>query len=168
MPNVNTKEVLAKIILQQCTSAQLAINVTNKADVSKAEFIEIGNGLVVYVCFMKNCIIETLDKVLQTVMSVKLSQNDDGKRVSILDLPGDILIIPQATLGGKMKGKSMQYHYNVEKSFGQQLYSKFVDMCREALHNKAPEKEVKYGTYGNLQVLNIFTHGPYTHSIDIT
>ena len=163
----NSKEVLAKIILQQCISAQLALNVVNKTDLPNAEFAEIGNGLVVYICFMKNCTVDTLDKLLQTVMSVKLSQNEDGRRVSILDLPGDILIIPQATLGGKLKGKSMQYHNNVEKSFGNQLYSQFISMCKDALSAKAPTKQVKYGTYGNLQVLNVFTHGPYTHSVDI-
>lgn len=35
-------------------------------------------------------------------MNLRLSQNDDGQLVTIVDLPGDILIVPQACLGGKV------------------------------------------------------------------
>jgi len=41
----------------------------------------------------------------------------------------DVLVIPQATLGGKLKGKSVQYHGLVDKTLGEELFTMFV--CRK-------------------------------------
>lgn len=43
----------------------------------------------------------------RVVLEVKLSY--DGERLSsVLDVGGDLLIIPQACIGGKLKGKNVQ------------------------------------------------------------
>ena len=107
---------------------------------------------------------------VKSVLGAKLSESDDGKFVSVLELPGDILIIPQATLGGRLKGKLMQYHQNISKDEGLRLYSKFIGLCEEMKNNSDKCKEegtvVKYGTYGNRQVFQTDTNGPYTHLIE--
>ena len=99
-----------------------------------------------------------------------MSESDNGKLVSVLDLPGDILIIPQATLGGNLKGKSMQYHKNISKDEGLDLYTKFIHMCETAMSqaDKCREKQtsVKHGTYGNRQVFSTDTNGPYSHFLE--
>ena len=78
--------------------------------------------------------------------------------------------MPQATLGGRPKGKLMQYHTNIEKDIGRQLYSSFCEKCQasyiEDSKCKEAGKTVKCGTYGNTQVLTIETNGPYTHMIE--
>lgn len=103
-------------------------------------------------------------------MNVKLSENESGEYVSLLDLPGNVLIIPQATLGGKLKGRKMQYHANIEKEKGLELYSQFVTLCEKELAANAKCTEagvlLKYGTYGNRQVLKLDTNGPYTHLVE--
>ncbi len=107
----------------------------------------------------------------KAVFNCKLCENGDGKLVSILDLPGDILIIPQATLGGRLKGKSMQYHTNVNKETGEDLYQHFVNLIEEAFRENPASVEkgatVKFGTYGNRQVLSVETNGPYSHIVEI-
>ena len=45
-------------------------------------------------------------KIYQTDGKPKSVESDDAK---------SILIIPQATLGGKLKGKQVQYHGNIAK-----------------------------------------------------
>ena len=91
--------------------------------------------------------------------------------MSIVDLPGDVLIVPQATLGGRLKGKSMQYHANIDKDKGLQLYERFINTCRQVLEQgvrtEGCECVVKYGTYGNLQVLQLDTNGPFTHVLEL-
>uniref|UniRef100_A0A2K6FDM4 D-aminoacyl-tRNA deacylase n=1 Tax=Propithecus coquereli TaxID=379532 RepID=A0A2K6FDM4_PROCO len=108
--------------------------------------------------------------VENTLLNVKLSETENGKHISILDLPGDILIIPQATLGGRVKGKNMQYHSNSGKEEGLELYSQFVTLCEKELaaNSKCAEAGVvvEHGTYGNRQVLKLDTNGPYTHLIE--
>ena len=39
-----------------------------------------------------------------------------------------MLLFVQATLGGKMKGKSIQYHSNISKDEGRIFYDKFVSL----------------------------------------
>lgn len=108
----------------------------------------------------------------KTVLNVLLSSNDEEKLVSVLELHGDVLIVPQATLGGTLKGKRMQYHKNIDKDAGRDLYEQFVRLCSEAVskHNEkgngSREVRVLHGTYGNRQVLKIDTNGPYTHMIE--
>ena len=163
----NRKPIIAKVIIQQCLQASLKINEETSLD--SAKYFKIGRGIVVYVCFMKDASSETVEKMINTVTMVKLSKTDDEKLVSILDLPGSILIVPQATLGGKLKGKRMQYHGNIEKSTGLTLYDAFVEGCKRTLHkSNGDEVTVESGIYGNLQVLDIKTNGPYTHTVEFT
>lgn len=83
-----------------------------------------------------------------------------------MELPGSLLIVPQATLGGKTKGRAMQYHNNIGKEDGLQLYSAFVSLCEKELSAAAAGVTVKHGTYGNRQVLTLDTNGPYTHLME--
>ncbi|XP_005417680.1 D-aminoacyl-tRNA deacylase 2 [Geospiza fortis] len=142
---------------------------------TKARFLlaigtSIQRGLVIYICFFKGADEDLVPKIVDTLLNVKLSENENSEFVSVLDLPGDVLIIPQATLGGKPKGRRMQYHANIEKEKGLELYSQFVALCEKELATNAKCLEagvlVKHGTYGNRQVLKLDTNGPYTHLIE--
>ena len=99
-------------------------------------------------------------------MNTRLSLNEEGKLVSIIELPGDVLIIPQATLGGTLKGKLMQYHKNIDKEEGMRLYQEFIHLCTATVKEQNPNCEVKCGTYGNRQVFRTDTNGPFTHLIE--
>ena len=117
-------------------------------------------------CFLKGSTEEIVDRMVKSVLNVRLSEKD-GKLVSILDLPGDMLIIPQATLGGNMKGKCMQYHKNIAKEEGLKLYTRFTSICRNTVEqNNQGSNVVKNGTYGNRQVLSTITNGPFTHLVE--
>lgn len=112
-----------------------------------------------------------IDKLAKTVLSVKLSQTDDMKSTSVLELPGDILIIPQACLGGKMKGKLFQYHYNIDKEKGLDFYTKFVDLCKKyaaehPMWSSNKDLKILSGTYGIRQVYSTETNGPNIHMVE--
>uniref|UniRef100_A0A8C5KJR3 D-aminoacyl-tRNA deacylase n=1 Tax=Jaculus jaculus TaxID=51337 RepID=A0A8C5KJR3_JACJA len=130
----------ARVLLRQSLLSQLQVRPA-KGDTA-AQRVEVQRRLVIYVSFFKG-----------------LSEIENGKHTSILDLPGDILI-PQATLGGRVKGKSMQYHPNCGKEEGVELYSQFVHLC---------EKEVAANSKcaaAGVVVLKLDTNGPYTHLIE--
>ncbi|XP_067390491.1 D-aminoacyl-tRNA deacylase 2 isoform X3 [Emydura macquarii macquarii] len=134
----------ARAVLQQCLSARLQVKPPEPG--SEAEWVEVQRGLVIYICFFKGANEELISKM------------------------GNLLIIPQATLGGRLKGRNMQYHSNIEKEKGMELYSNFVMLCEKELaaNTKCAEAGVvvKYGTYGNRQVLKLDTNGPFTHMIE--
>ncbi|KAM9289638.1 D-aminoacyl-tRNA deacylase 2 [Cariama cristata] len=162
------RPALARALLQQCMSARLQVKPPENG--SEADWVEIQRGLVIYICFFKGADEDLVPKIVNMLLNVKLSENESGEYVSVLDLPGDVLIIPQATLGGKPKGRKMQYHANTEKEKGLELYSQFVTLCEKELTANAKCVEagvlIKHGTYGNRQVLKLDTNGPYTHLIE--
>ncbi|KAK7505538.1 hypothetical protein BaRGS_00003283 [Batillaria attramentaria] len=158
-----------RVVLQQCMGAQLMVQPATEG--SEPQFVEIRRGVIVYICFLKGATKTLAEKMAKLALTVRLSESDDGKLVSVIDLPGDVLIIPQATLGGTVKGKVMQYHKNIAKDEGLQLYSEFVSVFRKTIEKN--EKcatagcVVRHGTYGNRQVFSCQTNGPYTHLIEL-
>ncbi|XP_028832248.1 D-aminoacyl-tRNA deacylase 2 [Denticeps clupeoides] len=160
--------VQARAVVQQCLHARLQVKPPDEE--SEAEWVEINRGMVIYLCFFKGANEDIIPKMVSALMNIKLCENESGKYVSVLDLPGSVLVIPQATLGGKAKGKGMQYHGNVGKAEGRQLYSQFVSQCDKELASTAKSSEagvvVRHGTYGNRQVLKLDTNGPYTHLME--
>lgn len=155
-----------RILLQQCLSAKLMVQPATEDE--EAKYVTINRGLIVYVCFLQGANMEIVEKMAKAALNTRLSDAENGKLVSVLDLPGDVLIIPQATLGGNLKGKVMQYHRNINKEEGENLYRAFVDLCRKTVQGQEKSKDcdVKAGTYGNRQVFSTDTNGPFTHLIE--
>ncbi|XP_071161594.1 D-aminoacyl-tRNA deacylase 2-like isoform X1 [Mytilus galloprovincialis] len=164
MSTEKSEDKKARTVLQQCLSARLQVQ--PKSDTEEAQFVEIGRGLIVYICFLKGSTSDTVSKMVKAALNTRLSANDEGKLVSILELPGDVLIVPQATLGGTLKGKLMQYHKNIDKEEGKKLYDEFVQSCNDIVKQNNPNVSVQSGTYGNRQVFRTDTNGPYTHMIE--
>ncbi|KAG7255724.1 hypothetical protein CRUP_011753 [Coryphaenoides rupestris] len=146
----------ARMLLQRCVHARL----------------QIGRGLVIYVCFFKGATEDMLPKMVSSLLNQRLCEGPSGGLVSVLEAGGSVLVVPQATLGGRVKGRAMQYHGNIGKEEGLQLYSRFVSLCQAQLgpaggaQGAGAEAEVKHGTYGNRQVLQLDTNGPYTHLME--
>lgn len=161
---------LARTVLQQCLNARLQVQ--EGEEHLEPQYVQIDRGMVIYVCFFKGATDDILPKMVSQLLNLRLCELPSGKRVSVLDLPGSLLIVPQATLGGKAKGKGMQYHNNISKEDGLKLYSSFVSLCEKELmaaigmSGREAEVTVKHGTYGNRQVLLLDTNGPYTHLFD--
>lgn len=160
-----------RVIIQQCLSARLQVQPPTETE--DAKWVEISRGIVIYLCFLKGSNLDILPKVVKSILNVRLSETTKRpSNVSVLELRGDVLIVPQATLGGKMKGRSVQYHSNISKDEGRIFYEKFITLCQEAVQansETSPDsspKTLKYGTYGNRQVLSVETNGPFTHVFD--
>uniref|UniRef100_A0A8C6SM51 D-aminoacyl-tRNA deacylase n=1 Tax=Neogobius melanostomus TaxID=47308 RepID=A0A8C6SM51_9GOBI len=154
---------VARAVLQQCLGASLMVKPAEEG--SEAEYVQIERGMVIYICFFKGATDDILPKMVSSLLNLRLCESSSGKMVSVLDLPGSLLIVPQATLGGRAKGKAMQYHNNVNKEDGLRLYEAFVGLCENELSAKENVK-VEHGTYGNRQVLKLDTNGPYTHIME--
>ena len=73
--------------------------------------------------------------------------------------------ILQATLGGKLKGNSVQYHNNIKPDEGETLYNLFCDELTR--QSEGVGGEVKRGIWGARQVVSMETNGPYSHIFDI-
>ena len=105
--------------------------------------------------------------------------------MSVLERRGDVLVVPQATLGAKLKGKgrgnnSLQYHGNVDKADGERLFAAFCAALKSLVEEndagEVPESQgsqgsqgprVVGGVYGARQRLTMDTDGPYTHILQL-
>ncbi|XP_048830920.1 D-aminoacyl-tRNA deacylase 2 isoform X2 [Brienomyrus brachyistius] len=133
----------ARTVVQQCLHARLQVKPAEGQ--SEAEWVEIQRGIVIFICFFKGAEEDIIPKMVNSLLNVKLCETDSGKHVSVLDLPGSVLIVPQATLGGKAKGRSMQYHGNIGKDDGLRLYSQFALQCEKGM--AASSKCTEAGVY---------------------
>ena len=68
-----------------------------------------------FVCFREGATEDILPKIASSILNGKLYQTEGKPKSVESDDAKSILIIPQATLGGKLKGKQVQYHGNIGK-----------------------------------------------------
>uniref|UniRef100_H3C4D8 D-aminoacyl-tRNA deacylase n=1 Tax=Tetraodon nigroviridis TaxID=99883 RepID=H3C4D8_TETNG len=155
------RALAARTVLQQCLRARLQVRPAGER--SEAEFVQMDRGTVLYICF-KGATDDILPKMASTLLNLRLCEADSGKLSSLLELPGSLLIVPQATLGGEAKGRAVQYHTDISKEDGLRLHSAFVSLREQEAAKAGPT--VRHGSYGNRQVLSLDTNGPFTHPME--
>jgi D-Tyr-tRNAtyr deacylase len=78
-----------------------------------------------------------------------------------------LMLVPQASLVGRVKGRAVQYHGACAKDDGLNLYTALVAALQRAVPNTA-ERTFVSGTYGNWQSMEIdATVGPMCHVLDV-
>ena len=160
--------MVVRVLLQQAISASLRLP---PLDETEEVVLEVGGdgagqATVCFVCFMSEANEEMVAKAVKAVTSVKLTEVKEGeKRVALTSsATSEVLVVPQATLGGRLKGNSVQYHGNVKVEAGARLYEVFC----AGLAEKLGEERVKRGRFGARQILSTDTSGPYSHTFDIS
>ncbi|KAG0439103.1 hypothetical protein HPB47_016756 [Ixodes persulcatus] len=110
------------VVVQQCLKPSLAVAENN--------CVEIGRSIVLFVSFLENATEDDVLRTAKSVLNVKLCDSGEGALVSVLQLPGDALVVPQACFAGKRKGNRVQSHGLVSKDTGQEFYRSFVEQCQ--------------------------------------
>ncbi|XP_046874165.1 uncharacterized protein LOC124466377 isoform X2 [Hypomesus transpacificus] len=154
----------ARTVIQQCSQALLKISPV--IDGAEAKWVQIQDGMVVYVCFFKGATEEIIPKMVETLLETKLFRKSNGQMVSVLKLPGSVLLIPQDTLtGNSIFMNRVMYPDVAQHRWGAQLYSQLVTGCEKAMNDKLSPNSgvgVKHGTYGNKQEILINSQEPAT------
>lgn len=93
-----------------------------------------------------------------------------GRHVSVMELPGSVMIIPQDTMTGVVKGSIVQHHDAIESWKGLYLYEQFVTQCEKEVATSAKCTEagvvIRHGVYGNMQTLYLNSNAPLTHVLE--
>ncbi|CAM38641.1 conserved hypothetical protein [Leishmania braziliensis MHOM/BR/75/M2904] len=186
--------MVIRVVLQAMSQGHLLVDNIDK-------YVHTGRGVMVYIAFISDGentsvtdeeLRRGVDVLLQTKIFTHFSPEKMITRpLSLEECPEmDILIVPQASLGGKVKGRSVQFHQLVPKDVSAALYDRFCHFVRVARgvdetrvdangaslsEEHVPEAAswIKYnsrvisGTFGNRQGLRFETDGPFTHTFDI-
>ncbi|EGD77383.1 hypothetical protein PTSG_08478 [Salpingoeca rosetta] len=144
------------VVLQKTNGVELQV------DPDEDEWVKIGKGVIIFVAFLKDTTADQLPAIVKKLLHLKYCE-----RASILEQRRDVLLVPQATLGGKIKGKQLQYHGNVSKDEGRDLFMALIAEFQKQLEEAGVGDSItfKHGTYGNIQRMrNMSNDGPFTHT----
>uniref|UniRef100_A0A1A8CF61 THAP domain-containing protein 1 n=1 Tax=Nothobranchius kadleci TaxID=1051664 RepID=A0A1A8CF61_NOTKA len=163
-----SKQLQARIVIQQCSHAK--VKVRPALDGAESEWAEIQQGMVVYVCFLQGVTVEVIYEIASKLMSTKLFRRE-RHTVSVLDLPGSVLLVPQDSLVGEpLPNKRMQYKGGCELWLGAQLFSNLVSACRQLMSTSTKCSractKVEYGVYGQKQEIVLTSLEPMSLLLD--
>ncbi|XP_063765646.1 uncharacterized protein LOC134881960 isoform X2 [Eleginops maclovinus] len=164
-PLQRNRTLQARTVIQQCSEARVKIQPAH--DGADAQWAEIQEGLVVYVCFFHGATEEVAHEMASSLMTTKFFRKDTGHSVSVLNLPGSVLFIPQDSLLGEVGPKrSRQYRGGGELWLGGQLFSTLISACREimsgSLKCRMAGVKVEQGAYGQKQEISLKSAEPLT------
>ena len=104
---------------------------------------------------------EQLRWMAEKIVSLRLFPDDDGKMnrsLDELDPPGGLLVVSQFTLyGDARKGRRPSFVDAAPPELAQQMYERFVAICREV----APGA-VETGRFGAMMDVELVNDGPVT------
>lgn len=197
-----------RIVAQRVTKAALLVD-------NVARYVSIGDGVIIHVAFLQGATETAIDAAVKQVCSTRVFlipaigataeqraavTATDGtaatrpKPVALAESDCDVLVVPQATMAGKPKGKVVQYHGQAPKDDALALYGRFCSQLRaclvpaehqsvavdangeaapatatpaEASDSPSQLRKVSYGTYGNRQGLEMSSPGPFTHIFEV-
>jgi D-Tyr-tRNAtyr deacylase len=167
----SASSVWCRTLVQQVESAELLID-------NVSEYVQIGNGIVIMLALLKRADVADAEiaAMCSKILSCKIHTVPGGPVKSHFRaepiVARDVLIVPQATMSGKLRKGQPQYHAQVAKDAGALLYERvwreFEKQLAEINATRAAEHhgKVLHGTYGNRQALKFASSGPNTHLFD--
>lgn len=107
---------------------------------------------------------------VNTLLNAAFFPTSTGRHVSVMELPGNVMIIPQDTMTGVVKGSRVQHHDSIEAWKGLYLYKQFVSQCEKevAASTKCTKAKVvvRHGVYGSMQTIYLNSNAPLTHVLE--
>ncbi len=137
-----------KLVVQRVTKASVEVEdeIVGKID----------EGLMVLVGFGQNDSTKEADFLAKKLVKLRIFEDDhDRMNLSVKDINGKILLIPQFTLYASTKKNRPSFHRALNPDKATELFDYFCNKCSEEIH---VEKGV-FGAHMNVSLLN---YGPVT------
>lgn len=145
-----------RAIIQRVSSASVSV---------EGEVIsEIAKGLLVLVGIAQDDTLEDAKNISRKILNQRVFDDGIGMwKLSVKDIDGDILCIPQFTLyGNTTKGNKPDFHSAMASSSSKGFYQEFLNLLRTSY---APSK-VKDGKFGAMMSIKLCNEGPVTLCLD--
>ena len=120
---------------------------------------EIKKGLVVLIGFEKNDNDEKLDKMIKKIINMRLFEDKFSK--SIIDIKGEILLIPNFTIPAiTKKGTRPNFQNSMPLNEAKTMYKKMLETLNKTIITKA-------GIFGADMKVNLSNDGPVTIILEV-
>ncbi|CAL9686655.1 unnamed protein product [Knipowitschia caucasica] len=162
--SIRGRPLEARVVVQQCGTAR--VKTRPGVNGRESEYAQIGAGLVVYVCFYKGATDDTTQRIADAVMHTRFFRSSSGssssrRLLSVLDLPGEVLLLPQESLGSEPGPRRvMQPQHVVQAWTGQRLFSTLHYHCTQM------GGAVEQGLYGQKQEIQMSSTDPMSHVLE--
>ena len=139
-----------KAVLQRVSEASVVID--------NQVFSSINNGILVLFCIEKNDTQESVDWLVQKLLSLRIFEDENGKlNKSITDIKGELLVVSQFTLAADCKKGTRPSFDNAEIPVkAEEMYENFVDILSKT------GIIVKTGVFGADMKVSLCNDGPVT------
>lgn len=137
-----------KLVVQRVNNASVTVDnkITGKID----------KGLMVLVGFGKEDTIEEARILANRLVKLRIFEDDNQRmNLSVMDVKGKLLLVPQFTLYASLKKNRPSFHRALEPAEASKLFDEFVDLCNE----KVPVETGVFGAHMDVQLEN---YGPVT------
>lgn len=144
-----------KILLQRVSSASVVVSGETCGAIER--------GLLLLVGFGKEDNLDTLRPMAEKLVNLRVFPNDQGKfHYSILDIKGELLLVPQFTLyADTRKGRRPEFFSALEPKAATQL---FDALCLE--FSNLGVSKVATGIFGADMKVSLLNDGPVTIMLD--
>lgn len=137
-----------KLVVQRVAHASVEVDgeITGKID----------EGLMALVGFGENDTEKEADYLARKLAKLRVFPDEDGKmNLSVLDIGGKLLLVPQFTLYGKVKKYRPSFHRALAPDKATVLFDYFTQKCSEYV-------EVQTGVFGAFMNVELLNNGPVT------
>lgn len=143
-----------RAVVQRCGYASVKVDGKNVG--------EIGKGIMVLFGFLPTDDEKTMDYMLDKVINLRIFDDENDKmNLSLLDVKGDLLIVPNFTLyGDARKGRRPGYSTAAAPGEAEIMYTSLIEKA-----SKLPMK-VKSGTFQADMKVELMNDGPITILLD--
>ena len=123
---------------------------------------EIGNGYVVFVGLLPTDDDKVMDYMLDKLVNLRIYEDENDKlNLSLKDIGGEILIVPNFTLyGDARKGRRPSYAKAAPPDEAEKLFDRFVEKAKETGLN------VQTGIFRTHMKVELVNDGPVTIRLD--
>ena len=123
---------------------------------------EIGNGYVVLVGLLPTDDDKVMDYMLDKLVNLRIYEDENDKlNLSLKDIGGEILIVPNFTLyGDARKGRRPSYAKAASPDEAEKLFDRFVEKARETGLN------IQTGIFRTHMKVELVNDGPVTILLD--
>ena len=143
-----------KFVIQRVTHA--------KVEVEQKIIGSIQNGYLVLIGIAEDDNEEIADKLVKKLLGLRICADENGKtNLSLKDVNGSLLLVSQFTLYADCrKGNRPSFVHACEPDLANELYEKFVALCRERV------AKVETGEFGADMKVSLENDGPFTIVLD--
>ncbi|WP_273323839.1 D-aminoacyl-tRNA deacylase [Vallitalea guaymasensis] len=123
---------------------------------------EIGKGILVLVGFLDNDDMKVYDYMLDKIINLRIFEDEDDKmNLSVKDIEGEIIIVPNFTLYGDCrKGRRPSYSIAAKPDKARMIFDEFIKRANEKYDG------IKQGMFQADMKVELLNDGPVTLLLD--